>query len=163
MTIDFEDDDLVAQLRGRARYLYNRDQVKSPGLMRQAAEEIETLRDKLRITVEMGDRNVPEHPTPTQYAPELVERMVALISKMEIGASSILEEYHPDNTGLGKTYREAVSIGRCLRGESDEAVDVVEQMRRESWVVDDSFAAMCVEAASRGIARGRQLQRGEAA
>ena len=45
---------LVAQLRGRAEFCRDRGEVKSPGLMEKAAEEILALRNQLQAKKEQA-------------------------------------------------------------------------------------------------------------
>lgn len=67
----------------------------------------------------IGYRKRTEQPAPT-VAPELVERMVALMAYMATGAESILEQCHPVNTGLGMAYTEAKAINDALRPEDPD-------------------------------------------
>jgi len=92
--------------------------------------------------------NVVEHPTPTQYAPELVERMVALAKSVVNGSNPAL------------FYEQARSIVSDLPQEVDP--DLIEARER----LNLSFVPRTDEAEALALAcikRGRQLERGEAA
>jgi len=94
-------------------------------------------------------RNVPEHPTPTQYAPELVERMVALMKAMT--GKTYMQPEH---------YEEARSIVSDLPQKVDP--DLIEARER----LNLSFVPCTDEAEALALAcikRGRQLERGESA
>jgi len=106
-------------------------------------------------------RNVPEHPTPTQYAPELVERMVALCRRAADTSAS--EDLH--GSAWCWVAREADLIISDLPQEEDPddqaASDLVIKLSRDGFIFGNTDQAESVAMA--GIKLGRQLQRGEAA
>lgn len=83
---------------------------------------------------EIGDGNVWDHHpsrSPTRIigyrkrveqpaiAPELVERMARLVETMAQGTQSVLEQFHPVNTGFGIAYTEAKAINDILNPDPD--------------------------------------------
>ena len=97
-------------------------------------------------------RNIPEHPTPTQYAPELVERMVALCRHAAVSAS-------------GHTQEEARSILSDLPQEVDPDEAYAEQLILEmGWAGEAEIGEAAVRRlVAQAYAAGRQLQQGDTA
>lgn len=103
-------------------------------------------------------RNVPEHPTPTQYAPELVERMVAFVRQCARGF--YYAGVNEDAASAYEIVRGAKSIVSDLPQEIDP--DLIEARER----LNLSFVPRTDEAEALALAcikRGRQLERGDAA
>lgn len=110
------------------------------------------LRSRWRI------RNIPEHPTPTQYAPELVERMVAFVRQCARGF--YYAGVNEDAASAYEIVRGAKSIVSDLPQEIDP--DLIEARER----LNLSFVPRTDEAEALALAcikRGRQLERGDAA
>jgi len=73
-----EQDDLVKQLRGRSLYLRHFNEVKSPGLLTRAADEIEALRARLEKAEAERD--------------QLVEQQIAAVNDLQTARNDALEE-----------------------------------------------------------------------
>lgn len=108
-------------------------------------------------------RNVPEHPTPTQYAPELVERMVALCRGM-VHTTSVSVTVFPSLSSMDH-YAIARSILSDLPQEVDPDEQYAEQLIKEmGWAGEAEIGEVAVRRlVAKAYAAGRQLQRGEAA
>lgn len=101
-------------------------------------------------------RNVPEHPTPTQYAPELVELMVKTIR--------ILADCEP--CGDNDAERKLIAVARSIVSDLPQEVDP-DEVEARRVAEECGWAPAVIEASLAGLkaalSRGRQLQRGEAA
>lgn len=108
--------------------------------------------------VETRDDTVtPEHPTPTQYAPELVERMVATIRIL--AGCTPCGESEGERLLIVLAQTIVSDLPQEVDPDEEEASDLVKKLSREGFIFGNTDQAESVAVA--GIKRGRQLQRGE--
>jgi len=121
------------------------------------------VRDRTENDYELVSR--AEHPTPTQYAPELVERMVALCRS----AQKLPKFSYPPGHAIGAFFNELDAIVSDLPQEVDP--DLILARRSAANIGIDGYLwkqiaeGMCddqplVLGLKSGIALGRQLERG---
>jgi len=119
------------------------------------------IRDRVGDQYELVDR-VPEHPTPTQYAPELVERAFALLRTMALACPIGVK-------AMGDGQREAYETARSIVSDLPQEVDPDEEeaaaiLEAANFKRDrDPHYVMILGVAKDALARGRQLERGDAA
>lgn len=118
------------------------------------------IRDRTENDYELVSR-APEHPTPTQYAPEMVNRLVAVVRGYVMGSCAC--DYGPNKDR--SLYAEAAALLSDLPQEVDPDEAYAEQLIREmGWAGQAEIGEVAVRRlVAQAYAAGRQLQRGEAA